>query len=127
MGDFTLVKSSNKSTGIVAYNTSQGDILSGGSKLTIHGNVVYNNPVDPLTGMSVDINERYFVGIPHKFKKKYATRIYNFNSDSDSIAINKESYGVDDPTISFVKSRKKLKRNIKEDFDFIYCRKNGGG
>ena len=123
-GNFTFLESHNDSTGIVAYNTMQGPFIEGGRNLEKNGNVRYEIPKDPVTGNPIDVNNRYFVGIPSKYRTKFATKIIGFDPD-DIIEINETSYGVSDSVVDFAKNKDKLVELANTDVDFIYCKRNG--
>ena len=127
-GNFTFLKSHNKSTGIVAYNTMQGPFIEGGKNLQKNGNVRYEPATDPITGNIVDVNNRYFIGVPSKFKKKYATKIVGFDP-GDTVEINETAFGSKEDffksVIVFVKSKSMAKAMEQTYVEFIYCRKNG--
>ena len=123
-GNFTFLDSHNDSTGIVAYNTMQGPFIKGGRNLEKNGNVRYEIPKDPVTGNPIDVNNRYFVGIPKKYLTKFSTKIIGFNPDN-IIEINETSYGVSDSVVDFAKNKNKLIELANTEADFIYCKRNG--
>ena len=81
-------------------------------------------PEDPVTGNPIDVNNRYFVGIPRKYRVRYCTKIIGFDPD-DTIEINETSYGVSDPVVDFARNKRNLSKLINTDADFIYFEKNG--
>ena len=123
-GNFTFLDSHNDSTGIVAYNTMQGSFIKGGRNLEKNGNIRYEIPKDPVTGNPIDVNNRYFVGIPRKYLSRYCTKIIGFDRD-DIIEINETSYGISDSVVDFARNKRNLTKLANTDADFIYCEKNG--
>ena len=65
---------------------------------------------------------------PKKYKKKFAEKITQFNSDEDTIIIDTESFDIDSAsTFAAGKNKKTIKKELsKQDFDFLYDEKKGG-
>ena len=87
-----------------------------------------NKPL--LTNSNIFIqykNRNYEIIAPKKFKKKYADKITNYYPSSDTLEIDTDSFGIDNPaTFAAAKNKKKLKKLAKKDFDFLYDQKKGG-
>ena len=65
---------------------------------------------------------------PKKYKKKLVDKITNFNSSSDTLEIDTDSFGIDS-SATFItgKNKKAVKKTLaKQDFDFLYDQKKGG-
>ena len=65
---------------------------------------------------------------PEQYKKIYADRITNFKHSTDILAIDVNSFGIDDSaTFASGRNRKELwKKLAKQDVDFLYDQKKGG-
>ena len=70
----------------------------------------------------------YSIYKPNRYKIKFADKITNFNSTTDSLEINTDSFGVDgSATFTAGKNKKTVKKKLsKQDFDFLYDQKKGG-
>ena len=65
--------------------------------------------------------------MPSKFKIKAIDKITNFDSEIDTLEIDKDGFGVDSAaTFAAAKNKKAIKKLAKEDFDFLYDQKKGG-
>ena len=95
------------------------------------------NPDDPmLEGYGVDISNptepsqssnQEAIRLPNKFNKKSADEITNFNSFTDTLEIDTNSFGIDiSATFASGKNKKAIKKLAKQDFDFLYDQKKGG-
>ena len=76
---------------------------------------------------SSDGNEN-MVYSPEKFKKRFADKITNFNSSTDTLEIDADSFGIDSSaTFAAGKNKKAVKKQFaKQDIDFLYDEKKGG-
>ena len=65
---------------------------------------------------------------PTKFNKKSADKITNFNTSTDTLEIDTDSFGIESPaTFAAGKNKKAVKKKLaKQDFDFLYDEKKGG-
>ena len=64
---------------------------------------------------------------PKKFNKKVADQITKFNSSTDTLDIDSESFSIDkSATFAAGKNSKAIKKLAKKDFDFLYDQKKGG-
>ena len=64
---------------------------------------------------------------PAKFNKKSADKITNFNTSTDALEIDTDSFGIDSSaTFAAGKNKKAVKKLAKQDFDFLYDQKKGG-
>ena len=64
---------------------------------------------------------------PGIFNKRTADKITSFNSSSDSLEIDIDSFGIDSSaTFAAGKNRREVKKLAKQDFDFLYDQKKGG-
>jgi len=65
---------------------------------------------------------------PTKFNKKSADKITNFNTSTDTLEIDTDSFGIDSPaTFATGKNKKAVKKKLaKLDIDFLYEEKKGG-
>ena len=78
--------------------------------------------------MSLDSNLNAInIGMPSKFKIKAIDKITNFDSEIDTLEIDKDGFGVDSvATFAAGKNKKAIKKLAKQDFDFLYDEKKGG-
>ena len=88
-----------------------------GSKITTEGK---------FDGSGLDKNTK--IKRPEKFNKKSADKITNFNTSTDTLEIDTDSFGIDSSaTFAIGKNKKKVKKKLaKQDFDFLYDQKKGG-
>jgi len=65
---------------------------------------------------------------PSKFNKKSADKITNFNTSTDTLEIETDSFGIDSSaTFASGENKKIVKKQLaKQDFDFLYDQKKGG-
>ena len=64
---------------------------------------------------------------PAEFNKKSADKITNFNTSTDALEIDTDSFGIDSSvTFAAGKNKKAVKKLAKQDFDFLYDQKKGG-
>ena len=68
------------------------------------------------------------IKMPAKFNKKSADKITGFNSSTDTLEIDADSFGIDSSaTFASGKNKKAVKKVLaKQDFDFLYDQKKGG-
>ena len=78
--------------------------------------------------MSLDSNLNAInIGMPSKFKIKAIDKITNFDSEIDTLEIDKDGFGVDSAaTFAAGKNKKAIKKLAKQDFDFLYDQRKGG-
>ena len=63
---------------------------------------------------------------PKQPKINFAEKITNFNSSSDKLKINTDSFDIDNlASFAIAKNGRALKKLAKKDIDFLYCRKSG--
>ena len=76
----------------------------------------------------IDITESTSIAKPSKFMKKAADKILNFNSLSDTLEIDDESFSINGTaTFSSDETKKEVKKKLaKKDFNFLYDEKKGG-
>jgi hypothetical protein len=88
-----------------------------GSKITTEGK---------FDGSGLDKNTK--IKRPEKFNKKSADKITNFNTSTDTLEIDTDSFGIESPaTFAAGKNKKAVKKKLtKQDFDFLYDEKKGG-
>ena len=88
-----------------------------GSKITTEGK---------FDGSGLDKNTK--IKRPEKFNKKSADKITNFNTSTDILDIDTDSFGIDrSATFAAGKNKKAVKKKlVKQDFDFLYDEKKGG-
>ena len=73
------------------------------------------------------ISQRNEVNVPQKYKIKFIDKITNFNSSTDELEIDTDSFGIDSyATFAVGKNKKAVKKLAKQDFDFLYDQKKGG-
>ena len=73
------------------------------------------------------IGQRNEVNVPQKYKIKFIDKITNFNSSTDELEIDTDSFGIDSyATFAVGKNKKAVKKLAKQDFDFLYDQKKGG-
>ena len=97
-------------------------LRSGSSNLEVMKN-------DELTNPGIDSPSSFIeIFMPKNYKRKFADRITNFNSSSDTLEINSNDFGVDSSaTFAAGKNKKVVKKKLaKQDFDFLYDEKKGG-
>lgn len=65
---------------------------------------------------------------PRKFKRKYVDKITNFNTSTDTLEIDTDSFDIDRAaTFAPGKNKSVVKKQLaKQDFDFLYDQKKGG-
>ena len=64
---------------------------------------------------------------PKKFNKKNADRITNFDPASEELAIDTQSFGINQPVkMRGASNKKRLKYLAQKNFDFLYDQKKGG-
>jgi len=104
------------------YNELQGDDLA--NKIVKGaGDSEGTSPTDEFTGGSTRAIEA-----PTKFNKKSVDKITNFNTSTDILEIDTDSFGIDNSaTFAIGKNKKKVKKKLaKQDFKFLYDEKKGG-
>jgi len=76
----------------------------------------------------INANPILLVKKPVIFKKRAADKITDFNSSSDTLEIDTDSFGIDSSaTFNVGKNKKTVKKKLaKQDFDFLYDEKKGG-
>ena len=87
-------------------------------------NIYSADLASPYTGCS----EISLINLPGKFNKKSANKFTNFNSSTDTLIINTNSFGIDSSaTFAAGKNKKQVKKKLaKQDYDFLYDEKKGG-
>ena len=75
-----------------------------------------------------DNAEAKLINKPSKFNKKFVDKITSFNSTTDTLEIDSDSFGIDSSaTFATGKNKKIVKKKLaKQDFDFLYDEKKGG-
>ena len=68
------------------------------------------------------------ISAPNKFKIKAIDKITNFNPSTDTLEIDKDSFGIgSSTTFAAGENKKAVKKQLaKQDFDFLYDEKKGG-
>ena len=83
-----------------------------------------NNPNQPINDDSGSIA---ILESPTQFKVKNIDKITGFNSSTDTLGIDIDSFGIDSSaTFAAGKNRREVKKLAKQDFDFLYDQKKGG-
>ena len=75
-----------------------------------------------------NVGDESIVFKPKKFKNKFVDKITNFNTSTDTLEIDSDSFGIDS-SATFVsgKNKKVVKKKLaKQSFDFLYDEKKGG-
>ena len=77
-----------------------------------------------------ETSKKFEMGIdkPSRYKIKFVDKIINFNSFTDTLEIDTDSFGIDSSaTFAAGKNKKIVKKKLaKQDFDFLYDEKKGG-
>ena len=80
-----------------------------------------NQPINDDSGSIATLES------PTKFKIKNIDKITGFNSSTDTLEIDTDSFGIDSSaTFAAGKSKREVKKLAKQDFDFLYDEKKGG-
>ena len=72
--------------------------------------------------------DNLIISAPTKFNKRSSDKITNFNPSTDTLEIDTDSFGIDNPaTFASGKNKKAVKKKLaKLDIDFLYDQKKGG-
>ena len=83
---------------------------------------------EPVLPEDTSSSDTLTIVAPKKFKKKFADKITNFNSSTDTLEIDTDSFGLDSSvTFAVGKNMKAVKKKLaNKDFDFLYDEKKGG-
>ena len=90
-----------------------------------------NKPL--LTNSRIFVQEksqsrRNTIMAPKKYKNKFADKLTNFNTSTDTLDIDTDSFGIDgSATFAAGRNKKEVKKKLaKKDFDFLYDQRKGG-
>ena len=121
--DFSKIdfKDFKKSKAAGAYEMASNDFLAK------YKTVLCNTPLNDCCSAPTEL-KTYPIKRPPSFTKKHIDKITNFNSSTDSLEIDTDSFGIDSSaTFAAGKNKKVVKKKLaKQDYDFLYDQKKGG-
>ena len=115
--------------GVFKFNTpiDTSKSLNNKPDAPVNNNKNFNKKPTTPNANSKDLN-KWNIDQPYKYKRKFIDKITNFDTSSETLEIDTESFGIKStPTFAASKNKRILKKRLaKLDIDFLYDKKKGG-